>query len=60
MTIDQAIKLQKELSGLLPEVGFNKYITSTKLGIEALKEAQRWRTGQPLHLPNLLPGETEE
>jgi hypothetical protein len=37
MTIDEAIKLQTELLNLLPEVGFNKYIASTRLGIEALE-----------------------
>jgi len=60
MTIEETIKLQAELVKLLPEVGFNKYIRSTKLGIEALKEVMRARAGDPALDGELLPGETEE
>ena len=60
MTPDEAIKLNNELLNLLPEVGFNKYLCSVQLGIEALKYI-KWRREfylKPRILP--LPGETKE
>ena len=60
MTIDKAIEmLELELRMGEYEQGCD-IEDALKLGIEALKEAQRWRAGQPLHLPNLLLGETED
>lgn len=60
MTIDEAIKLQNELLRLLPEVGFNKYIASSRLGIEAMKDVKVWRQEHHGLYSHLLPGETEE
>jgi len=60
MTIDEAIKLQEELLTLLPEVGFNKYIASSKLGIEALKWRQLMEDSYGSWCGPPLPGETEE
>jgi 20S proteasome alpha/beta subunit len=60
MTVDEAIKtLEYDLESNLyePDCDLEKAV---KLGIEALKEAQRWRNKEPLHLPNLLPGETAD
>lgn len=60
MTIDEAIKLQTELKSLLPEVGFNKYLASTQLGIEALKFIDAERKSGYIDVSDLLPGETTE
>lgn len=60
MTIPEALKLLGELRNLLPEVGFNKYMASVKLGIEALEEVKRSRICPPNGICALLPGETEE
>ena len=60
MTIDEAIKLQGELKSLLPEVGFNKYIASTQLGIEALKRCKNFRDNSQTWGYMSLQGETEE
>ena len=59
MTITEAIKLQNELQGLLPEVGFNKYLASNKLGLEALKFTKGLRDNGSMPVYALLPGETE-
>ena len=60
MTLEEATKLQNELLTLLPEVGFNKYIVSTRLGIDALKR-EGHRRQYDIHLPvELFPGETTE
>jgi len=58
MQIDEAIKLQRELKGLLPEVGFNKWMASTQLGIEALEWIEFHRRISPDHVVKKLPGET--
>jgi len=60
MNIDEAIKLQDELPNLLREIGLNKYMVSTRLGIEALKRVKYIRE-DPL-FPRIAPllGETEE
>ena len=60
MIIDEAIKLQTELLDLLPEVGFNKYLASTRLGIEALKRVKEYRLPGLVRYTPLLPGETEK
>ncbi len=60
MTIDEAIVLQTQLKDLLPDVGFNKYIASTHLGIEALKVVDEIRHLAYLPDLKLLPGETED
>ncbi len=60
MTIEEATKLQQELLTLLPEVGFNKYMASTKLGIEALERLKRNREDPVLAIFTPLPGETKE
>jgi len=60
MTIDEAIKLQVELKSLLPEVGFNKYIASTQLGIEALKFYKAITASPGLSPKFPLEGETKE
>jgi len=60
MTIKDAIKLQTELVSLLPWVGFNKYIASTMLGIEAMKRFEELRSSCIQVTYRLLPGETEE
>ena len=60
MEIDEAIKLQNELVKLLPEVGFNKYIASAKLGIEALKAVKKIRRDGYWSANGSLPGETKE
>jgi hypothetical protein len=60
ITIDEAIKLQEDLEVILPEVGFNKYLASTRLGIEALKKIKLWRQDNVYPDYTLLPGETEE
>ena len=59
MRIDEAIKLLNELQSLLPDVGFNKYTASVKLGIEALKRVIDGR-GNLYPFSNVqLEGETE-
>lgn len=60
MTIDEAIKLQSELRNLLPEVGFNKYVASVDLSIEALKRWKKHRQQFKAWQYDFLPGETEE
>ncbi|MBA7607071.1 hypothetical protein ES703_14223 [subsurface metagenome] len=60
MTLEEAIKLQTELISLLPEVGFNKYIASTWIGIAALKLVQQERQTSIYRRFNRLPGETKE
>jgi len=60
MILDEAIKLQKELLNLLLEVGFNKYIASSKLGIEAMERIKTWRKNREGNPDMLLPGETEK
>lgn len=60
MTIDKATKLQEELLHLLPEVGFNKYMASTRLGIEALEQMKAERTIYGFKRHNKMPSETEE
>lgn len=60
MNIDEAMKLQNELLPLLTEVGFNKYIVSTQLGIEALTYISKQRRVPPILYIPLLPGETWE
>uniref|UniRef100_A0A6H2A661 Uncharacterized protein n=1 Tax=viral metagenome TaxID=1070528 RepID=A0A6H2A661_9ZZZZ len=60
MTLKEAIKLQDELLGLLPEVGFNKYIASVRLGIEAMEAITAVRIFLHDHLLMTLPGETED
>ena len=58
--IDEAIKLQGELLSLLPEVGFNKYIASTRLSLEALERIKEGREKGYDFFGHLLPGEQEE
>jgi hypothetical protein len=60
MKLEEAVKLQYKLVELLPEVGFYKYIASTRLGIEALKLVQKERRYLVSFTGELLPGETEE
>jgi len=60
MTIDEAIKLQEQLCNLLPEVGFNKYVASVKLSIEALRRWKKHRQTFQAWRYDFLPGETEE
>jgi len=60
VTIDEAIKLQDELLKLLPEVGFNKYIASTKLGSLALKQYKVMKDTGEIWDGSYLPGETKE
>ena len=60
MKLEEAIELQDELLSLLPEVGFNKYIASTQLGIEALKRYQNLRSRHRIPYWERLPGETED
>lgn len=59
MNIPEAIKLQTQLVDLLPEVGFNKYIASTRLGIEAFELILRLRAKGWSKPTDPLPGETE-
>lgn len=59
MTIDEALKLQEELQGLLPKVGFNKYLASNRIGIEALERVKDSRVQRLADFINLLPGETK-
>ena len=58
MTLEEATNLQTQLLCLLPEVGFNKYLASTKLGIEALREVDRLRETGSEHPYSYLLGET--
>ena len=60
MTIDEATELQAELLKLLPEVGFNKYLASTWLGVEALKRIRKSRGEAPRYYIGYLPEETGE
>jgi hypothetical protein len=60
MTLDEAIRLQEDLEAILPEVGFNKYLASTRLLIEAGKRIKLWRQDNVYPDYALLPGETEE
>ena len=60
MTPEEAIKLQSELQSLLPEVGFDKYLASGKLGIEALERIQEQRRYFWAFRKYLLPGETKD
>ena len=60
MTLQEGIKLQNELLRLLSEVGFNKYLASTRLGIEALKQDENVRQSIPPWNWKCLPGETKE
>lgn len=59
MTIDEAIKLQQELIESLPEIGFQKYIKSTNLGIEALKRVKDYHRLYIHVCFPAMPGETE-
>ena len=56
MNIDEAIKLQHELPNLLREVGLNKYIASTRLGIEALEREQAIRSDHLIGVHTVEPG----
>lgn len=60
MTADEAIKLLDELQGLLPEVGFNKYIASVRLGSEALRAIKYARNHAPAIIFVRLPGEERD
>ena len=60
MTIDEDIELQAELFKLLTEVGFNKYLASTRLGVKALERIRKSRGEASRYYIGYLPGETGE
>lgn len=60
ITINKAIEILELAKDDPDAIDINDLFDAEDLALEALKEAQRWRAGQPLHLPNLLPGESTD
>lgn len=57
MNLPKAIELNQESESSLRKHNFDLHAAAIKLGIEAIKECQRARKGDPSLDGELLPGE---